>query len=56
LAKKRQNITLDPDVLEEFCNCAGRKGVKISTWINLKMKEFIEEEKAIEEMKKKRSK
>lgn len=52
MAKKRQNITLDPEVLEEFCNCAGRKGVKISTWINLKMKEFIEEEKEMEDLRK----
>ncbi|KJF26080.1 hypothetical protein [Clostridium aceticum] len=52
----RQNVTLDPDVYEEFCKYAGKKGVKISTWVNLKMKEFIEEEKEIEELRKKRSK
>ena len=52
----RQNITLDPDVYEEFCNYAGKKGIKVSTWINLKMKEFIEEEKTLEELRKKRSK
>ena len=43
-AMRRQNITLDPVVFEKFCDIAGRKGIKISTWINLKMKEFIEEE------------
>lgn len=54
MAVRRQNITLDPEVFERFCNIAGRKGIKISTWINLKMKEFIEEEEALEEMKKKK--
>jgi len=46
LAVKRQNITLDPEVFEKFCTIAGRKGIKISTWVNLKMKEFIEEEES----------
>jgi len=55
MAVRRQNITLDPVVFEEFCNYAGKKGIKISTWINIKMKEFIEEEKLLEEMRKKRS-
>lgn len=55
-AQRRQNITLDPVVFEKFCNIAGRKGIKISTWINLKMIEFIEEEEAIqaEKLKNKR--
>ena len=44
-AKMRQNITLDPDVFDEFCHYAGLKGIKISTWINQRMKEFVEEEK-----------
>lgn len=48
----RQNITLDPEVYEEFCKYAGKKGIKISTWVNIKMVEFIEEEKMIEEMRK----
>jgi hypothetical protein len=46
---------LDPEVFEEFCKYAGKKGIKISTWINVKMKEFIEEEKMLEEIRKKRS-
>jgi len=45
-AKKRQNITLDPEVFEKFCEIAGKKGIKISTWINQQMIEFIEEEEA----------
>ena len=27
-AKMRQNITLDPDVFDEFCYYAGLKGIK----------------------------
>jgi predicted HicB family RNase H-like nuclease len=52
---KKQNVTLDPEVFEKFCNYAGRKGMKISTWVNQKMKEFIEEEEAAEAAKKKHS-
>jgi hypothetical protein len=55
LVTSRHNISLEEEVYEEFCKYAGKKGIKISTWINIKMKEFIEEEKMIEEMKKKRS-
>ncbi|MED4017008.1 hypothetical protein [Sutcliffiella cohnii] len=55
MAVSRHNITLDPKVYEEFCRYAGKKGIKVSTWVNIKMKEFIEEEKMIEEMRKKRS-
>jgi hypothetical protein len=49
LVTSRHNISLDNEVYEEFCKYAGKKGIKISTWINIKMKEFIEEEKEIEE-------
>lgn len=55
MATSRHNITLDPEVYEEFCRYAGKKGIKISTWVNQQMKEFIEEEKMIEEYRKKRS-
>jgi hypothetical protein len=51
MAVKRQNITLDPEVLEEFCNYAGPMGIKISTWINAKMKEFVDDQKLLEEIK-----
>lgn len=56
MAVKRQNITLDPEVFEKFCSIAGKKGIKISTWINQRMKEFIEEEEAAQAAKKERSK
>lgn len=55
LVTSRHNITLNPEVYEEFCKYAGKKGIKVSTWVNLKMKEFIEEEKMLEEIRKKRS-
>ena len=48
----RQNITLDPDVLERFCRIAAKKGIRISTWINARMKDFVEEEEALEAEKK----
>ena len=53
-AMHRQNITIEPEVYEQFCKYAGRKGIKISTWINQQMKEFIEEEKMLEERRKAR--
>jgi hypothetical protein len=55
LTVRRQNISLDPEVFEKFCNIAGEKGIKISSWINVKMKEFIEEEEAKKAEKKKHS-
>jgi len=51
LAAVRQNMSLDPKVFEEFCKYAGKKGIKISTWVNLKMQEFIEEEKLLEQLR-----
>lgn len=50
--KKKLNITLDPEVLDEFCNYASKYGTSISSWIEVKMQEFIEEEKEIEEVRK----
>ena len=52
MAKKKFNITLDPEVLDEFCNCSNKYGTSISSWIEVKMKEFIQEEKEIEEIRK----
>ncbi|EOR24974.1 hypothetical protein A499_06480 [Niallia nealsonii AAU1] len=54
MASKKYSITLDPNVYDEFCRFAGKKGIKVSTWIGVKMKEFIEEEKIIEEYRKQR--
>ena len=44
----RQNITIDPIIYEDFCKYAKRKGMKISSWVAIKMKEAVEEEKEIE--------
>ena len=52
---KRQNISIEPEVFEDFCKYAGKKGIKFSTWVNQQMKNFIEEEKMIEEMRKKQT-
>lgn len=56
MATVRENMSIDEEVLEEFCKYAGKKGIKISTWVTLKMKEFIEEEKIIEEHRKNKNK
>jgi len=39
---KRQNITIEQEVYEKFIEIASQKGIKISPWVNSKMKEFIE--------------
>ncbi|MHB8034773.1 hypothetical protein CF069_12710 [Clostridium botulinum] len=44
MATIRKNITLDPEIYKNFCKIAERKGIRMSRWINAKMKEFIEEE------------
>ena len=41
---KRQNITIEPEVYEKFVEIASKNGIKLSPWVNSKMKEFIEEE------------
>lgn len=56
LARQSLNITLEIGVYDEFCNYAGKKGIRISPWVNAKMKEFIEEEKEAEAEKAARKK
>ncbi|MFJ5713107.1 hypothetical protein [Neobacillus sp. NPDC093127] len=55
-AMQRVNITVDHEVLEQFFKLAEKKGIKISPFVNAKLKEFIEDEKLIEELKRKHSK
>ncbi|WP_298843276.1 hypothetical protein [Clostridium sp.] len=43
----RQNITIDPIIYEDFCKYAKRKGMKISSWVAMKMKEAVEEDKKL---------
>ena len=52
MATVKQNMSIEKEVLEEFCKYAGRNGIKISTWVTAKMREFIEEEKILEEHRK----
>jgi metal-responsive CopG/Arc/MetJ family transcriptional regulator len=52
MAKKKFNITLDPEVLDEFCKYSSKYGTSISSWIEVQMKDFIEEEKEVEEIRK----
>lgn len=56
MAVKRLNVTVDPELLEEFYEYADRKGITISPFLQAKMREFIQEEKEFleyKEMKKK---
>ncbi len=36
-------------MLDEFYRLAAKNGIPFSTWVQVKMEEFIEEEKMIEE-------
>ncbi|MHB8075116.1 hypothetical protein [Desulfosporosinus fructosivorans] len=56
LARKSLNITIEPGIYEEFCDYAGKKGIRVSPWVNAKMKEFIEEEREAEAEKTKNKK
>lgn len=52
MAVHRQNMSIDPTVYEEFVYYSEKKAIKVSTWVTMKMKEFVEDEKLLEEMKK----
>ena len=54
MAVHRQNMSIDPKVYEDFCKYSELKGIKVSTWVTMKMKEFVEEEEAMEELKMKK--
>ena len=56
MATVKQNMSIEKEVLEDFCKYAGKKGIKISTWVTAKMKEFIEEEKLLEDYRKNKNK
>lgn len=51
MAVKRLNVTVDPELLEEFYKYADKKGITVSPFLQAKMKEFIEEEKEFEKFK-----
>lgn len=46
------NISIKPELKSEWDKYAGKLGMKFSTWISVKMEEFIDEQKAVEELKK----
>ena len=45
MAVKRLNVTVDPELLEEFYEYVDRKGISVSPFLHAKMREFIAEEK-----------
>jgi len=40
----RKNITVNGEVFKQFDEIAKRKGIKLSSWVNSKMEEFIKKE------------
>ena len=48
---KRLNVTVDPELLEEFYEYADRKDISIPPFLQAKMREFIAEEKEFAEFK-----
>lgn len=52
MAVRRINVTVEPELYDEFYKYAERKGISISPFLQAKMREFIEEEKEFEEFKK----
>jgi hypothetical protein len=54
MAVHRQNMSIDPKVYEDFSYYAEKKAIKVSTWVTMKMREFVEEEKLLEELKNKK--
>gem|GEM_PF-2999395 len=51
MVKIRNRISVDPEVFKEFSDIASAKGIKISAWIDSMMKEFIKDEKLLQELK-----
>lgn len=49
------NLSIQPELVEEFSYYAEKLGIKISPWVTAQMKEFVEDQKMIEEQKKKKS-
>lgn len=56
MAVRRVNVTVEPELYDEFYKYAERKGISISPFLQAKMREFIEEEKEFEEFKEKKRK
>jgi len=51
LVQIRNRISVDPEVFKEFSDIAATNGIKISAWIDNMMKEFIKDEKLLQQLK-----
>lgn len=51
MAVRRINITMEPELYDEFYKYACKKGISLSPFVQAKIREFIEEEKEFEEYK-----
>ena len=49
MALHRQDMSIDTKVYADFCKYSEPKGIKFSTWLTIKMQEFVEAEILIEE-------
>ena len=56
MAVRRVNVTVEPELYDEFYKYACKKGISISPFLQAKMKDFIEDEKEFEEYKEKKRK
>ena len=52
MALKRINVTMQEELYEEFYKYACRKGITLSPFLQVKIQEFIDEEKEFEQFKK----
>jgi sugar/nucleoside kinase (ribokinase family) len=46
LAVRKANMTINSDIYERFIKIAKKKGIRVSTCVNARMKEFVEQEDA----------
>ncbi len=51
MAVRRVNVTMEPELYDEFYKYACKKGISLSPFLQAKMREFIEEEKEFQEFK-----
>ena len=49
MAVERRTISVDSETYAEFIQLAESKGIKFSTWIQSKMREFVDDERFREE-------
>ena len=49
MAVERKTISVDGELFAEFTRFAESKGIKFSTWVQSKMREFVDDEQFREE-------